>query len=176
MVDGWPHLLPVICKSRLSRWESLPTHFSPWKCNEAVQRSVRRGARWEGHLAPSNARSLFGRLFVVRRFLFACEADFPVFSLCSTRGHGAALDIRFVLFAGRFLFAREADFPVFSFCSTRGHGAALDIRFVLFAGRFLFAHEANFPVLSFCSGGRDAALGVLSLSSSGCRTQKHRNH
>ena len=38
---------------------------------------VERGG--EGHLAPSNTRSLFGRLFVVRRFLFAREADFPVF-------------------------------------------------------------------------------------------------
>src|SRR5436309_12493208 len=77
------------------------------------------------------------RLFLVRRFLFALEADFPVFSFCSTLGHGAALDIRFGLCARRFLFALEADFPVFIFCSTLRHGAPLDIRFSLYAIRFL---------------------------------------
>src|SRR5262249_17463891 len=78
-----------------------------------------RGARWEDVLAPLNARSLFGRLFLARRFLFAYEAGFPVFSLGSARGHGSALFVRFGLFT-TFLFPFESHFPVFSFCSRLG--------------------------------------------------------
>src|SRR4029453_19412950 len=131
------------------------------KCNEAVQRS----ARWEGHLATSNARSLFG-------FLFALEADFPVFLFSSSLGHGAALGIRFGLCSRRFLFALEADFPVFLCSSTLGHGAALDIRFGLCARRFLFALEADFLVFLFSSS---LGHGAAPRSVAG-RTQKHRSH
>ena len=63
----------------LSRWESLPTHLSRGNVVRRFNDLSREERGGEGHLAPSNARSLFGRLFLVRRSLFAHEADFPIF-------------------------------------------------------------------------------------------------